>query len=64
MAEMRLEKELKKKNEKIQKLKAAGELEKAEAMQKEIDDNNAANEKFQSDKKQKLKEKREKQKEE
>ena len=64
MAEMRLEKELKKKNEKIEKLKAAGELEKAEAMQKEIDDNNAANEKFQSDKKQKLKEKREKQKEE
>ena len=46
MAEMRLEKELKKKNEKIEKLKAAGELEKAEAMQKEIDDNNAANEKF------------------
>ena len=43
MDDKRLEKELKKKNEKIEKLKAEGDFEKAAALQKEIDDEKGAN---------------------
>ena len=42
MAEVRLEKERKKKNAKIDKLKAEGELEKAAALEKERDEYDAA----------------------
>ena len=43
MMDKRLEKELKKKNEKIEKLKAEGDFDKAAALQKEIDDEKNAN---------------------
>ena len=58
MVDKRLEKELKKKNEKIEKLKADGDFEKAAALQKEIDDEKGANDQFLKDKKEKLLEKR------
>ena len=42
MAEKRLEKERKKKNAKIEKLKAEGDFEKAAALEKERDEHDAA----------------------
>ena len=53
MAEKRLEKERKKKNQKIEKLKAEGDFEKAAALEKERDDYEAELEKFAAEKKRK-----------